>query len=75
MIFRIIHLSDLHSKSEPSKNFEIERISKAVSTLADADEYAIVVSGDVAFSGKRMSIIVLKHFSKECVCHNSLKGK
>lgn len=75
MIFRIIHLSDLHSKSDYPKNFEIERISKAVSTLADADEYAIVVSGDVAFSGKNNEYNSIKAFFKNLCLPQFFKRK
>lgn len=75
MIFRIIHLSDLHSKSDHPKNFEIERISKAVSTLADADEYAIVVSGDVAFSGKKNEYNSIKAFFKRMCLPQFFKRK
>ena len=62
MIFRIIHFSDLHSKNINPKNFDIDKISRAVATLPNANAYAVVVSGDIAFSGKKDEYGKIRNF-------------
>lgn len=51
MIFRILHLSDLHIQKDSSNNINLDKISNAISTLPEADTYAVAFSGDIAYSG------------------------
>ena len=52
MRLQLIHLSDLHfSKKADSFEIQIDKMIQAMSSIGDADEYVLVVSGDLAASG------------------------
>ncbi len=59
MSFSIIHFSDIHLKGE--EDFQIDKIDKlkaaCVSSLPSNGEVAIVISGDIAFSGKKQQYL------------------
>lgn len=53
MKLQLIHLSDMHfSKKTDPYEIQIDKMMQAMNTLDDADEYIIVVSGDLAASGR-----------------------
>lgn len=53
MKLQLIHLSDMHfSKKTDPFEIQIDKMMQAMNTLDDADEYIIVVSGDLAASGR-----------------------
>lgn len=51
MIFRILHLSDLHIQKGSTTKFDLNKISNAISTLPSANTYAVALSGDISYSG------------------------
>lgn len=53
MKLQLIHLSDMHfSKKTDPYEIQIDKMMQAMNTVDDADEYIIVVSGDLAASGR-----------------------
>lgn len=53
MRLQLIHLSDMHfSKKTDPYEIQIDKMMQAINTLDNADEYIIVVSGDLAASGR-----------------------
>ena len=53
MKLQLIHLSDMHfSKKSDPYEIQIDKMMQAMNTVDDADEYIIVVSGDLAASGR-----------------------
>lgn len=52
MRLQLIHLSDLHfSKKTDPFEIQINKMMQAINSLGDADQYIVVVSGDLAASG------------------------
>ena len=50
----IIHLSDFHIKgNERFSNVKIQKLIESTNVLGDIDQFAIVFSGDLAFSGEK----------------------
>ena len=64
MITRIIHFCDFHIKTTEDHNeyLDPQKVVQAISSLPNADNYIIVVSGDIAFSGKPEEYAVLSPF-------------
>lgn len=49
----VLHLSDIHLKTrEDSFKINVDKMVQSLNSLDPADECAIVISGDLAFSGK-----------------------
>jgi len=55
MKIALIHLSDFHVKSDANfSNTKINRFIECLNVLGNVDEYVIVFSGDLAFSGEAL---------------------
>lgn len=53
MKIQLIHLSDMHfSKKEDSFDISLDKMVQALNSIDEVDEYAIVVSGDLAATGQ-----------------------
>ena len=53
MKLQVLHLSDIHLKNrEDPFKIDVDKMVQSLNSLAPADECAIVISGDLAFSGK-----------------------
>ena len=63
MSLSIIHLSDLHIKENDHYLIErVDRIVEAIKGNIEVENILILVSGDVAFSGKKNEYIIAKQF-------------
>ena len=68
MKLQIIHLSDIHIKENTDlKEMHIEEMIPAINQSDNADECVIVISGDLAFSGKYKEYLNLKNMIKNLI--------
>lgn len=78
MEYSIIHLSDIHFIDEESKNFILDRASKIVEiihSVAYSTDVLIVVSGDIAQSGKQEEYQVASVFFSNIKTQLEERGK
>ncbi len=72
----IIHFSDIHIKDEYDALFskKDELINACANTVSNKDSVAIVVSGDIAFSGQKSQYALAKELFDELATSLSKKG-
>ena len=72
----IIHLSDIHIKSENDSIFskKEELINTCINNVSNKDNIIIVFSGDIAYSGKESQYKLATDFINELMEQLALKG-